>query len=73
MFRNESNPWIRAAAIVAWPLPAAVITAAYFARGRTLDYPRPAWTRFVSGAFQCCIAARGFQRWLTGGARRTSA
>ncbi len=73
VFRNESNPWIRAAAVIAWPLPAALITAAYFVRGRTLDYPRPPSTRLFSGAFQCWIAARGFQRWLTIGARRLSA
>ncbi len=70
VFRNESNPWIRAAAVIAWPLPAAMITAAYFVRGRTLDYPRPASTRLLSGAFQCWIAGRGLQRWLTIGARR---
>ncbi len=69
VFRNESNPWIRAVAIVAWPLPAAVITAAYFVRGRTLDYPRPAATRLLSGAFQCWIGMRAFQRWLTSRAR----
>jgi hypothetical protein len=63
VFRNESNPWIRAAAVVAWPLPAGVITAAYFVRGRSLDYPRPAATRLLSGAFQCWIAVRAFQRW----------
>ncbi len=72
VFRNESSPWIRAAPVVAWPLPAAVITAAYFARGRTLDYPRPATTRLLSGAFQCWIGMRAFNRWLTSGARRTS-
>ncbi len=65
VFRNESNPWIRAAAIVAWPLPAAVVTAAYFVRGRTLDYPRPAAGRLLSAAFQCWIAMRAFRRWLT--------
>jgi len=73
VFRNESNPWIRVAAIIAWPLPAAVITAAYFVRGRTLDYPRPAATRLLSGAFQCWIGLRAFHRWLTCGVHRTSA
>jgi len=73
VFRNESNPWIRAATIIAWPLPAAVITAAYFVRGKTLDYPRPAATRLLSGAFQCWIAVRGLHRWLAIGAPRRSA
>jgi len=73
VFRNESNPWIRAATIIAWPLPAAVITAAYFVRGRSLDYPRPAAARLLSGAFQCWIAVRGLNRWLGVGPRRTSA
>jgi len=70
VFRNESNPWIRAAAVLAWPLPAALIAAAYFVRGRTLDYPQPASTRLISGAFQCWIAARGLQRWHAGGILR---
>lgn len=61
--RNESDRWIRAAAIMAWPIPAAAITVAYFARGRTIDYPRLMALRLLSAAFQCWIAARGFQRW----------
>jgi phosphatidylglycerophosphate synthase len=65
VFRNESNPWIRTAAIVAWPLPAASITAAYFVRGKTLDYPRPGATRLLSAVFQCWIGIRAFQRWLS--------
>jgi phosphatidylglycerophosphate synthase len=72
VFRNESNPWIRAATVIAWPLPATVITAAYFVRGRTVDYPRPTFTRLLSGAFQCWIGMRAFQRWLNRGERSTS-
>jgi CDP-alcohol phosphatidyltransferase-like enzyme len=64
VFRNESSPWIRAATIIAWPLPAAVITASYFVRGRTLDYPRPAAARLLSGAFQGWMCTRALRRWL---------
>ncbi len=67
VFRNESNPWIRAATVIAWPVPGMVITAAYFVRGRTLDYPRPAVGRLLSGAFQCWIGMRAFDRWLKRG------
>lgn len=62
VFRNETSPWIRAAVVVAWPLPAAAITAAYFVRGKTLDYPRPTATRLLSAAFQCWITVRGLRR-----------
>ncbi|MEO6796839.1 MAG: CDP-alcohol phosphatidyltransferase family protein [Candidatus Dormibacter sp.] len=72
VFRNECNPWIRAATVLAWPLPAAVITAAYFALGQSLDYPRPAMTRLLSAAFQCWIGTRAFGRWISSAAPRTS-
>jgi phosphatidylglycerophosphate synthase len=44
-------------ALAAWAIPAAAITTAYFARGRTIDYPRPLWMRCLSAALQCAIAA----------------
>jgi phosphatidylglycerophosphate synthase len=37
---------------------AAVIGVAYFARGRTIDYPRPPAVRYVSAALQIMLAVR---------------
>ncbi len=62
VFRNESSPWIRAAVVIAWPLPVAVVTAVYFVRGRTIDYPRPPAARALSAGFQCWIGLRAAQR-----------
>lgn len=52
-------------ALAGWAAPAAAITVAYFARGGTVDYPRPLWVRRLSAGLQCVIALRalaGHQR-----------
>lgn len=61
VFRHEPNMWIRAATVIAWPLPAAVITAGYFVRARTLDYPRLEGTRLLSAVLQVWIGLRAFR------------
>jgi len=42
---------------------AAVIAIAYFARGRTIDYPRPMAARYLSAALQVMLAVRTL-RWV---------
>ncbi len=62
LFHHEPSRWLRALALGLWTLPAAVITVAYFKRGRTLDYPRPQWFRQLSVGCQLLVAARALRR-----------
>ncbi|GAC1336529.1 MAG: hypothetical protein NVSMB17_20060 [Candidatus Dormibacteria bacterium] len=50
------------AVVAAWAAPAAAIAAVYFAKGRTIDYPRLAWVRRLSVGLQCVIAISAITR-----------
>ena len=56
--RFEPSRVLRLAALSAWAAPALAITAAYFARGGTVDRPRPVAGRYASMALQMLLAGR---------------
>ncbi len=56
--RWEPNRWLRLAPITLFAVTTAAIAAAYFARGRTIDYPRLMAVRYASGATQLMLALR---------------
>jgi len=56
--RWEPNRWLRWIPITLFAASAGGITAAYFVRGRTIDYPRLMAVRFASGATQLMLALR---------------
>lgn len=58
--RSEPRMAVKLFALGFWSAPAVVITAAYFVTGRTIDHPRLAVVRQVSGAVQGLLATRGF-------------
>lgn len=58
VWAREPSRVLRVAAAALWPLPLSVIGAAYFATGRTVDYPRLAFVRRLSAGLQCLLAAR---------------
>ena len=60
--RAETAPWLRRLALAVWPAPAAAITAAYFMRGRPLDYPRLTAARWISAAMQVALAGPALVR-----------
>ncbi len=59
--RWEPNRWLRWAPITLFAATTAAITAAYFARGRTIDYPRLMTVRYASGATQVMLALRAMR------------
>ena len=59
--RFEPNRWLRRAPITLFALSAAGISAAYFARGRAIDYPRPIALRYASAAAQILLTLRGLR------------
>jgi phosphatidylglycerophosphate synthase len=56
--RFETNALLRRTAVAMTILPPLVVTAAYLARGRTLDYPRPVLGRNVYVALQTLLTLR---------------
>jgi hypothetical protein len=60
--RWERNPWLRWLPISLFTGSVAGIAAAYFARGRTVDYPRPMAVRYVSSALQILFTVRSLRR-----------
>jgi CDP-alcohol phosphatidyltransferase-like enzyme len=56
--RWEQNRWLRWVPITLFAGSTAVIALAYFARGRTIDYPRPIGLRYVSALTQVVLAMR---------------
>jgi hypothetical protein len=59
--RWERNPWLRWVPITLFAGSTAVISVAYFARGRAIDYPRPIAVRYLSGATQIIFALRALR------------
>ncbi len=59
--RWERNRWLRWAPLTLFAASVAGITAAYFARGRAIDYPRPMAVRYASGATQVVLALRAMR------------
>jgi phosphatidylglycerophosphate synthase len=64
--QHEPSRTVRAAAVTAWGLPIAVVTTAYVAGGRSIDYPRPVLLRNASVALQLLVTARALSRGLDG-------
>jgi hypothetical protein len=60
--RHEDGARLRALCITVWLAPAAAVTAAYLARGRAVDYPRPAGLRNLSVALQLLVTFRALGR-----------
>jgi len=58
----EPNRWLRWVPISLFAASVAGISAAYFVRGRTIDYPRPTALRYVSSAAQILLTLRAL-RW----------
>ena len=56
--RWEPNRWLRWTPITLFALSATGISAAYFARGRAIDYPRPIALRYASAAAQIMLTLR---------------
>ena len=59
--RWESNRGLRWAPITLFAATTAAIAAAYFARGRTIDYPRLMAVRYASGTTQVMLALRAMR------------
>jgi CDP-alcohol phosphatidyltransferase-like enzyme len=59
--RWEANPWLRWVPITLFGGSVAVIAVAYFARGRTVDYPRPVAVRYASGIMQIVLTLRAMR------------
>lgn len=58
---REKSHVLRTMVLATWLLPAIVIGGAYFARGETVDYPRPLLVRRFSAVLQCLLAARALR------------
>ena len=58
VWAREPSTRLRVAATGAWLLPLLWIASAYFASGRTIDYPRPLLVRRMMAGLQCLLAAR---------------
>ena len=59
--RWEPNRWLRWAPITLFAASVLGISAAYFARGRAIDYPRPVAVRYVSGVTQILLTLRSLR------------
>jgi CDP-alcohol phosphatidyltransferase-like enzyme len=60
--RWDPSPWLRWVPITLFGGSVAVIAGAYFARGRTIDYPRPMAIRYASGIMQIVLTLRSVRR-----------
>ena len=60
--RREPNTMLRLMALLASLAPPLAVTAAYFIRGRSLDYPRPLLRRNLQVALQAVLALRDLRR-----------
>lgn len=58
---RERNPWLRWLPFALWWLPAGAITATYFGRSESVDYPRPLALRYASGIFQALLTWRALR------------
>ncbi len=56
--RFEPNRWLRWVPLTLFAGSVSVISAAYLARGRTIDYPRLAAIRYASAAAQILFTLR---------------
>ena len=54
----ERSPWLRWAPTTVFAAVLGAIAVGYFARARTVDYPRPMAARYASGAAQVALALR---------------
>ena len=68
--RWERNPWLRRVPLTLFAGSAAVISVLYFARGRTIDYPRLEAVRYASAVMQIVLAIRAYTK--TGSVMRRS-
>jgi phosphatidylglycerophosphate synthase len=59
--RWEPNRLLRWAPITLFALSAAGISAAYFSRGRAIDYPRPVAIRYLSAGIQILLTLRAWR------------
>lgn len=59
--RWEPNRWLRWVPITLFAASIAGISAAYFARGRSVDYPRPMSVQYASAAGQILLALRSLR------------
>lgn len=59
--RWERNRWLQWVPITLFAASVAGISAAYFARGRTIDYPRPRAVRYASSAAQILLTLRSLR------------
>lgn len=59
--RWERNPWLRWVPIALLAGSSAGIAVAYFARGRTIDYPRPLAVRYASAGAQALLTLRSLR------------
>ena len=57
----EPNSWLRWVPITLFAAAIAGISTAYFARGRSIDYPRPMSVRYASAAGQILLALRSLR------------
>lgn len=60
--RWEPNRWLRWAPLTVFAATVAGISAAYFARGRSIDYPRPQTVRYASAAAQILLTLRALRK-----------
>jgi len=59
--RWEVSPWLRWFPITLFGGSVAVVSVAYFARGRTVDYPRPMSVRYASAIMQIVLTLRALR------------
>ena len=59
--RWETSRWLRWVPVTLLALSVAGISAAYFTRGRSIDYPRPMSVRYASAAAQILLALRSLR------------
>ena len=59
--RWEPDRWLRWVPVTLFAASAAGISAAYFARGRAIDYPRPVAVRYASGVAQILLTLRALR------------
>ncbi len=60
--RWEPNRWLRWAPLTVFTATVAGISAAYFFRGRSVDYPRPQTVRYLSAAAQILLTLRALRK-----------
>lgn len=59
--RWEPNRWLQWAPLTVFAATVAGISAVYFARGRTIDYPRPLAIRYLSAGAQVLLTLRAWR------------